>query len=370
MPDHTGLDIPYERQTDPVSNRMCGSAALCMVYRSFGMSCSQAELAAKLTTPTSPGQSGARSYLLAKDALTRGLSAMVLRAREPLRILKACRDQRLRVILNHRPRLDSLHGHFTVLVDLAADDIVVHDPLIGPNTRIRVDDLFNLWQPLGPQSEITGNVLIVLAKGRQQTALCRRCGSTIPDAITCPGCGQSVPLSPASVLGCTLSSCPERAWETLFCPGCDCVLTATPGNEFKSTVASRPGDLAGVPGLEKDRDQPPGTGSVASDDDPLKIQYLNQEIDKFLALLLSVNGGQPVPGSQKYFTMIRQIQSQLPELQRKQIAERRARAARPLPPAMPSKPEPPVAATPPPRPPVDWNELARKLVEEIGYRPR
>ena len=81
MAASTVLDIPYERQSDPASNRMCGAAALCMVYRSLGMSCSQAEIAAKLPRLEPYANAGSRTYLLAQDALTRGLSAIVLRAR-------------------------------------------------------------------------------------------------------------------------------------------------------------------------------------------------------------------------------------------------------------------------------------------------
>ena len=36
--------IPYERQEDVDGNRMCGAAALCMVYRSFGVACTQADV--------------------------------------------------------------------------------------------------------------------------------------------------------------------------------------------------------------------------------------------------------------------------------------------------------------------------------------
>jgi hypothetical protein len=345
---------------------MCGAAALCMVYRSFGMSCMQAELAAKLTRTGPFATAGTRSYLLAKDALASGLSAIVLRANDPLSTLSSCQKQRLRAILNHRPRLDSPNGHFTVFVDFAGEHIVVHDPLAGPNTRILQSDLLKMWQPLGGTSEITGNVLIVLAQDPHPAPPCRRCGKPIPETSTCPGCGQSIALRPASVLGCVTWSCPERAWETLFCPLCDAVLMAAPGKDFKSSHQPKPGE----------------TGSAAApkpqeiDDDPLKLVSLNEELDKFLAVVLSVNNGRPVPGAEGYLATLRDCQTELLSLQKKQAAELRAKAAQP-PPAPPPAPAPiptpppkPTAAEPPPRPQVDWNELARKLVEEMGYRPR
>jgi hypothetical protein len=368
LPDIAALNIPYERQTDPTSNRMCGAAALCMVYRSFGMSCSQAELGARLTSPGAPGNMGARTYLLAEDALTSGYSAIVMRARDPLATLKACHNRSLRVILNHRPRPESPNGHFTVLVDFTRDHVVVHDPLAGPNTHILHSDLLNLWQPLGGGSEITGNVLVVVAKERRSAAPCSSCGSNMLDSIACPVCAQLIPLRPASALGCMNASCPERAWETVFCPHCDAVLMAVPAKDPRSSRAAKPGETGGAAGAKP--------GEI--DDDPLKLVSLHQEIDKFLALLLSVNDGRPVPGAEDYFATIRECQTELLSIQKQQAAELRAKAAQPppaptvtpTPPPIPTPVPEPVAAQPPPRPPVDWNQLARKLVEEIGYRPR
>jgi len=337
-----------------------------MVYRSFGMMSSQAEIVAQLTRPGPHSSSGVRTYLLAKDALPRGLSAIVLRARDPLRILKTCRNPSLRAILNHRPRPESANGHFTVLVGFEGEHVVVHDPLAGPNRRILTSDLLELWQPSVGRSEITGNVLIVLAEGQQSAAPCPSCGGSIPTSVRCPGCGQSILLSPAPVLGCMNASCPERAWETLFCPLCDTVLTAVPEKDVKGPATARSaksGERAGAAPAE-------------IDDDPVKLKALSQEIDKFVAIVLSVNDGQPVPGTERYLTRIRELQSQMLQFQEKQAAELRARAMQPAPSAppapapLPAPPPEPVAAKPPPRPPVDWNELARKLVEEIGYRPR
>jgi hypothetical protein len=333
-----------------------------MVYRSFGVNFSQAEIATKLARPEPYAPTGARTYLLAQDALARGLSAIVLRAKDPLKTLRACRDRLLRAVLNHRPHPESPNGHFTVLVDLEGDHVVVHDPLAGPNQRIPDSDLLLLWQPLGATSEITGNVMVVLSKDERSGTPCPRCGNTIPDSVVCAACGQSIPLRPASVLGCISASCPERAWETVFCPHCDAVLMTPPGKDFRSPRAEGAGQSASAVGAKPEE----------IDDDPVKVKVLSAEIDKFLALLLSVNEGRPVPGAEQYFTKIRGLQSQMLQLQQEQAAERRARAAQPPPAARPkpASPPQPVAAPPPPRPPVDWNALARKLVEECGYRPR
>src|SRR5262249_17851428 len=131
MPDTITGDIPYERQSEPTSNRMCGAAALCMVYRSFGVACTQAELAAKLAGAGPARNLGARPYLLAQDALSRGISALVFRARDPLRTLRDCQDQPVRLILNHRLGIESHAGHFSALVSVGEEDVVLHDPQIG-----------------------------------------------------------------------------------------------------------------------------------------------------------------------------------------------------------------------------------------------
>ena len=51
MSDTVAVDIPYVRQNDPTSNRMCGAAALCMVYRAFGVACTQDEVWPLVTSP-------------------------------------------------------------------------------------------------------------------------------------------------------------------------------------------------------------------------------------------------------------------------------------------------------------------------------
>jgi hypothetical protein len=346
MADKLAAHIPYERQQDPMSNRMCGPAALCMVYRSFGIDCSQAELAPKVTRSGPLGNEGARTYLLAQDALARGLSAIVFRARDPLRTLRACQNRPLRLILNHRLRLQSPIGHFTVSVRVGDEHVVVHDPQVGPNTRIDQMDLLKLWRPLGRDSEIVGNVLVAFAQGRQPAAPCPKCGSTIPDTIACPGCCQPVPLQPATVLGCMNVSCSERAWETLFCPYCDADLMAAPAKDSSRAPAAPP----------------------AATDEAEKIQSLNQEIDKFLALLLAANNGRPVRGMESQFKQIRELQNELRDLPKKEAARRQAQAAQ-APPTLPPTPAPPPgsdAAKSPERQPVDWNALGLTLLKDLG----
>lgn len=365
MSDTVAVDIPYERQNDPTSNRMCGAAALCMVYRSFGMSASQAELAPRLREPGAPSASSARSHLLAQDALAHGLSAVVLRARDPLRSLRRHRDPAIRLILNHRLHHETASGHFTVLVQVREREAVVHDPQRGPHTRLMLADLAELWRPLGPRSEITGHVLLAVAKARAAATACPTCGRTPPDAIMCPGCRKPFPIHPTSVLGCMEASCDERMWDALFCPYCD---TGVTGAVVEGAISA-----AG----KETTDGPDPQGH----EDLLRLDELSREIDNFIAVLLKVSRGAPAPALQEQIAVIRTCQEQMLAFQRKDADERRARAAQaeasipsaaparePAPPPKPAPSSKPPAAEEPRRQPVDWNDLSRRLVEEVRRR--
>jgi hypothetical protein len=349
-----GDEIPYERQDDPTSNRMCGAAALCMVYRSFGLSIPQAELAPRLRQPGAPGNSSARTHLLAQDALSRGLGAVVLRAREPHRSLRQVHHQPVRLILNHRLRRDSASGHFSVLVRVGQQEAVVHDPQRGPNTRLPLDDLIELWRPLGGPSEISGNVFVAVTAARTAPARCPTCTAALPDTVVCPACRKPFPLHPAAVLGCMDTSCAGRTWDVLFCPYCDTGVVD----------ALAPG-ASGLPGEQ----------TAEADDDPLKLMELSQGIDQFIAVLLKVSGGAAAPALQNQITAIRTYQAQMLELQKSEAAERKAQAAQPAagPPPVPraehaAVPEPSAVEDAAPAA-VDWNELGRQLVEEMGRKP-
>src|SRR5438552_680660 len=103
-------EIPFERQWTAPSSRMCVAAALCMVYRSFGLACEQAEVWDHVARG-SRGRRLARTQLLCKDALRRGLSALIVQGRDPWAALRRCAADGLRVILNHRLSPTKREGH-------------------------------------------------------------------------------------------------------------------------------------------------------------------------------------------------------------------------------------------------------------------
>lgn len=49
------MKIRYQKQLDTVENRMCGAAALCMVYDSFGIKTTQLEIWPRISVPDSQG---------------------------------------------------------------------------------------------------------------------------------------------------------------------------------------------------------------------------------------------------------------------------------------------------------------------------
>jgi Papain-like cysteine protease AvrRpt2 len=213
--------IPYERQDDPRTNRTCGAASLSMVYRSFGKAIPQAEIWSRISKQNHLGSLAGATYLMTQDALNRGFASVALRARHPLQALRLCQDKGIRAILSYRLQKDSATGHYSVLVEIDGEDVVLHDPYFGPSRRLSHAALLELWQPTFPRSEITGGMLIGIADRTATLPPCRICGALVPPAVVCPICNKSVPLQPAALLGCVEVDCPERMWNLVCCPFCD-----------------------------------------------------------------------------------------------------------------------------------------------------
>jgi hypothetical protein len=335
-------NIPYERQSDA---KTCGASALCMVYRSFGLACTQAEVWSKVSLGNTAPR-GAPSYALAQDAIQRGLSALMIRARNPFQILKRCEAAAIPAILNHRARIELPTGHYTVFIELADDHVTLHDPQLGAFTRLAPTDLLKLWLPYGAPSEITGNVLIAFGKGSRSTPPCPRCGSRLPAAVSCPSCLKMISLQPGAVLACGDSTCPERAWELVYCPFCECGLRDVTG---KAT------DF--VPGRLAEGD------SAAS----LDIKKAFVALDAFCSMLVQNHGGTPPPNIQVHLDAVKSSRAQLLEWQVKEAAEQKARkaAARAAQPPAAKAAETPAKAPEP----LDANALGWQMVKEFGFVP-
>lgn len=199
----------------------CGASALCMVYRSFGLECTQAEIWGRIGRPWPWQGPRTNTRLLAADALARGLAALILKASDPWRALELGVAHGIRIILNHRSAVTSQAGHYAVLVDLDGEDVVLHDPHLGPHRRLTRTDLLELWRPNCGQSEITGQVMVAFANAPTSGPACQSCQANLPASVPCAKCQASIPLYPGAVLGCVSVACRARTWEQVYCANCD-----------------------------------------------------------------------------------------------------------------------------------------------------
>jgi hypothetical protein len=256
--------IPYEKQADPQTGRMCGAACLSMVYRSFGKEVPQVEIWPAIAKQNQAGSLASTTHLMAKDALSRGLAAVAIQARHPLQALRLCHEGGIRAILNHRLQANSATGHYTVMVDLDGNDVVLHDPSFGPSRRLSQAELLALWQPYFSNSEIVGNVLIAIAADPPPAPACQFCHTLTPPSIDCPRCKKPIALSPGAVLGCMKQDCIARMWSYICCPSCDFMVDS-------SSLPVRA--AAGAPSLD---------GAAAGDaTEPPSLNKMFEEMDKF-----------------------------------------------------------------------------------------
>lgn len=213
--------VPYQRQDAALSERTCGAAALCMVYHSLGLTCTQAEVWPDIAREDRYGNRFARTYLLAADALRRGLAATTLQVRDPWQTLERLLSRDIRVILNHRLSRSLPAGHFTVLVHIEPAHLVVHDPQYGPERRLEREEFLSLWRPGWGTRDVAGHVLVAVSQPQLDPERCRHCSAAVAASVACPACGKTVPLSPSRALGCADANCRERTWQRVYCPHCD-----------------------------------------------------------------------------------------------------------------------------------------------------
>jgi len=301
------ITIPYEKQDPSSPHRMCGAAALSMVYASFGKTVPQAEVWPKISKHNRFGSLTAASHLIAQDALGRGFSALAIQAKHPLQVLRLCRESGVRAILNHRLKNDEPTGHFSVLVDIDGENVVLHDPTFGPSRRVRHTELLELWRPRFLNAEIVGDVLIAITDQPASGSPCRLCGTVFPESVNCPGCGRPVPLQPSILLGCVTAGCAARLWNYICCPACDHTWSfAVETSRLKATADS-----------QRDGSEP-------------RLWDLNPlfaELDKFCARLMNVPGAAAHPDLARHVASIKATQEQLTLAHSEQLARNRVQAA-------------------------------------------
>ena len=220
--------MEFVAQEQQAGQRMCGAAALAMVYRSFGWHIAQADIWPRIARRDDQGSWNAATYLLARDAMARSLDAIVVQASRAWETLVETATSPWRAILNHRYAPASPSGHFSVL--LAADDqrAVIHDPEFGPRRQLLRDQLLELWRPGASFGEVTGYVLVAIGRAESRPEICDACGEELPLERWCSACSATLRF-PKAVLGCTRSGCRARRWARVFCPCCDASATEIVG---------------------------------------------------------------------------------------------------------------------------------------------
>jgi hypothetical protein len=264
--------IPYEKQSDPQANRGCGAACLSLVYRSFGKEVPPAEIWPLIAKKNRFGSIASTTHLMALHAIGQGLSAVVIQARHSLQVLRLCREGGIRAILNQCAGPGVSAGHYTMLVDIDDKNVVVHDPSLGPFCRMSYAELLQLWQPQSSNSEIAGNVLIGIAADAGAIPACEFCHTEIPPKVDCPRCKKAVGLRPAALLGCIRDGCIARMWNYIACPSCDFMWSF---NETGTSIGDSPS---------------PGANTDSLVPEPLNLDKLFEELDKFHAHILSIPG--------------------------------------------------------------------------------
>jgi hypothetical protein len=287
--------IPYEKQSDPETNRGCGAACLSMVYRSFGKEVPQAEIWPAIAKKNRFGSVASTSHLMALDANKRGFAAVAIQARHSLQVLRLCRGAGVRAILNHRALKDSASGHYSVFVDIDDKFVVLHDPFYGPSRRIPHDELLDLWRPKSADSEIIGLGLIAIAdQNAPSVSACEFCHSPMPPRVECPRCKQSVGLRPNSPLGCINNACIARMWNYISCPSCDFTWSfSTDGSAGTSAPPPDP------------------TAERVEKKEPLSMAAAFAQMDKFRDHVLSIPGVAENPEIRQQLDALAVVKEQL-----------------------------------------------------------
>ncbi|MBZ5562728.1 MAG: hypothetical protein LAP13_09930 [Acidobacteriia bacterium] len=281
----TSIAIPFEKQSDSQSSRSCGAACLSMVYSSLGKPVPQSRIWPLIAKVNQFGSIASTTHLMAKDALSRGLAAVAFQARHPLQTLKLCCESGTRAILSHRPTLESLAGHYSVLVDIDDREVVMHDPFYGPSRRVPHAELLELWQPRLPNSEIVGYVLVAIAAEPSPANSCWLCRAPLPRSVACPRCKKLVGLEPHAVLGCLNIDCLARMWNCIVCPFCDYVFNF--GSQATKREAAQP--------LTAGPETPGGQPAAAPQKDPLDFSGVFAAIEKFCSFILTIPGAADRP---------------------------------------------------------------------------
>jgi hypothetical protein len=358
------LETLFEVRSRPQSARDCGAACLSMVYRALGKKVPPAEIWPEVAKKNQFGSIASTTHLMTQDALNRGFAAVAFQAKHPLLSLRRCRDLDIQAILNLRLRHDAPTGHYAVLADIDARNVVLNDPFYGPSFILSHAEVLELWQPHFPNSEIVGYMLMGVAPHASEAQTCELCRTPVPLGAECPRCKQVVGLEPGVLLGCVNSDCIARAWNYVCCPSCDYTWDLT----FPSNPAGAAADISPSPSAD-----PPAASKAAAG---LDVNKLFGELDKFSAFLLGMPAAAGHPEIRKQLDFITTCKERLKPAVAELLGSREARraqmaslvqAAKAQGEAYQQEEMKKMTKPAPPSPPLDGYALARALLKNLGW---
>jgi len=185
--------------------------ALAKLLSEYGIERTPSQIAAAVALPDPEGTSSARTYLMGRYAERLGFSVGVLQCWEHAawQVLKQCHAQRVKVIINHVHQIAEDEGHYSTLMSIDEDTVMLDDPFMGPGQVVDRDHFIELWQP---NPETSGHTLLAIDRTVDSDAPMMPCGPC-PDCGTVPRLSLTKIFQPAQWTG-------DR-WRRFFCMQCD-----------------------------------------------------------------------------------------------------------------------------------------------------
>lgn len=136
------MAVPHYYQSSP---QTCGPACLRMVLATLGLFFDEAAIAQRCgMTPA-----GCSIHDLVPGAQSFGVNAALLSVPDEPAAVAALSNQTPFVAMIELSSLDAtlplLSWHFVVPLGLQQDEVIFHDPVDGPDRRVKLDDFLGAW---------------------------------------------------------------------------------------------------------------------------------------------------------------------------------------------------------------------------------
>lgn len=191
--------------------RACGAVALVEVLKHWGVDTDLRATWNCISWDDPFGTRCARSYLMARCAISHELDAITLKCRKERawEALIRCSRLGLSVIINHQSRASRVEGHYSILKSISDSAIITRDPTLNCQEEWLRDEFLTHWDA---NAEITGNVLVAMGKDTEHSE------KSLSSA--CPICRTSLRLRPTDLFT-PADWDVEGLWQNFYCHGCD-----------------------------------------------------------------------------------------------------------------------------------------------------